>query len=113
GWHVVPNVNGHDPVAIAAALKASQAVTDKPSLICCKTVIGMGSPNKEGTHDVHGAPLGNDEIAATRAYIGWNHPPFEIPADVYAAWDAKDKGQKLEADWSAKFAAYREAFPQL
>jgi len=113
GWHVVPNVNGHDAAAIEAALQAAKKVTDKPSLICCKTVIGCGSPNKQGSHDCHGAPLGNDEIAAARAMIGWNHAPFEIPADVYAAWDAKAKGAAAEAEWSTKFAAYRAAFPEL
>ncbi len=113
GWHVVPNVNGHDAAAIEAALKAAQAVTDKPSLICCKTVIGLGSPNKAGGHDVHGAPLGTAEIEAARAYIGWNHPPFEIPADVYAAWDAKAKGAAAETEWNKKFDAYSAAHPQL
>ncbi|HWU85363.1 MAG TPA: transketolase [Rhodocyclaceae bacterium] len=113
GWHVVPNVNGHDAAAIEAALKAAQAVTDKPSLICCKTVIGLGSPNKAGGHDVHGAPLGAAEIEAARNYIGWHHPPFEVPADVYAAWDAKAKGAAAEAEWNARFAAYAAAHPQL
>ena len=113
GWHVVPAVDGHDAAAIEAALVAAKAVTDKPSLICCKTVIGLGAPNKQGSHDVHGAPLGNDEIAAARAFIGWNHPPFEIPADVYAAWDGKAKGQQQEGDWNARFAAYKNAFPAL
>ena len=112
GWHVIPGVDGHDAEAIEAALLSAKAVKDKPSLICCKTVIGMGSPNKQGGHDVHGAPLGADEIAAARAYIGWTHAPFEIPADVYAAWDAKAKGQQAEADWNAKFAAYRNAYPE-
>jgi len=113
GWHVVPNVNGHDSAAIEAALKAAQAVTDKPSIICCKTVIGLGSPNKAGGHDVHGAALGAAEIEATRAHIGWNHPPFEIPADVYAAWDAKAKGAAAEAEWNKRFDAYAAAHPQL
>jgi transketolase len=113
GWHVVPNVNGHDSVAIAAALKAAQAVTDKPSLICCKTVIGLGSPNKAGGHDVHGAPLGAAEIEAARKFIGWDHPPFEVPADVYAAWDAKAKGAAAEAEWNTRFAAYKAAHPEL
>ncbi|HJW23346.1 MAG TPA: transketolase [Rhodocyclaceae bacterium] len=112
GWHVIPNVDGHDAAAIEAALLAARSVTDKPSLICCKTVIGMGAPNKQGSHDVHGAPLGNDEIAAARAFIGWTHPPFEIPADIYAAWNAKEKGQRLEGDWNAKFDAYKKAFPE-
>ena len=112
GWHVVPGVDGHDPEAIEAALLAAKAVTDKPSLICCKTVIGLGAPNKQGSHDVHGAPLGADEIAATRAHIGWHHAPFEIPAEIYAAWDGKAKGLQAEADWNSRFAAYRNAFPE-
>jgi transketolase len=111
GWHVVRGVDGHDPAAIEAALKAAQAETGKPSLICCKTVIGLGSPNKAGTHDVHGAPLGDAEIAAARAHMGWSHGPFEIPAEVYAGWDAKAKGAAVEGDWNAKFAAYAKAFP--
>ena len=113
GWQVIPNVAGHDPEAIEQALRAARAETGKPTLICCKTVIGLGAPNKAGSHDVHGAPLGADEIAAARAAIGWNHAPFEIPADVYAAWDAKVKGAALESDWNARFAAYRAAFPEL
>ncbi|MBK9350847.1 MAG: transketolase [Sulfuritalea sp.] len=111
GWHVVPNVDGHNPAAINAAIEAAKTVTDKPSLICCKTVIGLGSPNKAGTHDVHGAPLGDAEIAAARAHIGWSHGPFEIPREVYAGWDAKQKGAANEGDWNAKFAAYATAFP--
>jgi transketolase len=111
GWHVIPNVEGHDPDALNAAIEAAKKVTDKPTLICCKTVIGAGSPNKEGTHDVHGAALGDAEIAATRANIGWNYPPFEIPAHVYKAWDAKEKGAAFEKAWNDKFAAYRSAFP--
>ncbi|WP_298621640.1 transketolase [uncultured Zoogloea sp.] len=113
GWHVVRDVQGHDPVAIEAALKAAQAETGKPSLICCKTIIGAGSPNKQDSHDVHGAPLGAAEIEAARAYIGWNHPPFEIPADVYEAWDARAKGAAFEADWNTRFAAYAAEFPEL
>jgi transketolase len=113
GWHVVANVNGHDPEAIEAAIQAAKAVTDKPSLICCKTVIGLGSPNKAGTHDVHGAALGDAEVAATRANIGWNFPPFEIPQEVYAAWDARKKGAVFEADWQQKFDDYAKAFPEL
>ncbi|MCK6373172.1 MAG: transketolase [Zoogloea sp.] len=113
GWHVVRDVQGHDPVAIEAALKAAQAETGRPSLICCKTIIGAGSPNKQDSHDVHGAPLGNAEIEAARAYIGWNHPPFEIPAEVYEAWDAKAKGAALEGDWNTRFAAYAAEFPEL
>ncbi len=111
GWHVVPNVDGHDPVAIDAAVQAAKAVTDKPSLICCKTVIGKGSPNKEGTHDVHGAALGDAEIAATRANLGWTHGPFEIPKDIYEGWDCRTKGQGLETLWNNKFAEYAAAFP--
>ncbi|MDP1734314.1 MAG: transketolase [Sulfuritalea sp.] len=111
GWHVVPNVDGHDPVALNAAINAAKAVTDKPSLICCKTVIGLGAPNKQGTHDVHGAPLGDAEIAAARANIGWPHPAFEIPQDVYAGWDAKKKGAEFEGGWNSRFAAYAKAFP--
>lgn len=111
GWHVVAQVDGHDSAAIEGALLAAQAVTDKPSLICCKTTIGMGAPNKQGSHDCHGAPLGKDEIAAARAYIGWPYAPFEIPADVYAAWDRKASGAAAEDDWNAKFVAYRLAFP--
>ncbi|HMV22044.1 MAG TPA: transketolase, partial [Rhodocyclaceae bacterium] len=112
GWHVVPGVDGHDPEAIEAALLAAKAVTDKPSLICCKTVIGLGAPNKQGSHDVHGAPLGADEIAATRAHIGWHHAPFEIPAEIYAAWDGKAKGLQAEAEWNSRFTTYRNAFPE-
>ncbi|MDX9707906.1 MAG: transketolase, partial [Azospira sp.] len=113
GWHVIPNVDGHDAAAIEAALKAAQAETEKPTLICCKTVIGLGSPNKAGSHDVHGAPLGADEIAAARAHIGWPHAPFEIPADVYAAWDGKARGAAAEAEWNQRFTAYAAAFPEL
>uniref|UniRef100_UPI0035AFDDFF transketolase n=1 Tax=Zoogloea sp. TaxID=49181 RepID=UPI0035AFDDFF len=113
GWHVVRDVQGHDPVEIEAALKAAQAETGKPSLICCKTLIGAGSPNKQDSHDVHGAPLGAAEIEATRAHIGWTHPAFEIPAEVYAAWDAKAKGAAAEAEWNTRFAAYAAEFPEL
>jgi transketolase len=112
GWHVIANVEGHDPVAIDAAIKEAKSVTDKPSMICCKTVIGAGSPNKEGTHDVHGAALGDAEVAATRAHIGWNYPPFEIPKHVYEAWDARTKGAGLEKLWNNNFAEYRSKFPE-
>ncbi len=112
GWHVIANVQGHDSDAIEAAIQAAKKVTDKPTLICCKTIIGAGSPNKQDSHDVHGAALGDAEVAATRAHIGWNYPPFEIPAHVYKAWDAKDKGAALEAEWNKKFAAYKAAFPK-
>ncbi len=110
GWHV-QSVDGHDSAAIQAAVDAAKKVTDKPSLICCKTIIGKGSPNKAGSHDCHGSALGEEEVAVTRAAIGWPHAPFEIPADVYAGWDATAKGAKLEADWNAKFDAYAKAFP--
>jgi transketolase len=111
GWHVIANVDGHDAEAVEQALLAAKAVTDKPSLICCKTTIGAGAPNKQGSHDCHGAPLGKDEIAAAREYIGWEHAPFEIPADVYAAWDRKADGAAIENEWNTRFAAYRAAFP--
>ncbi len=111
GWHVIA-VQGHNPAEIDAAIKAAKAMTDKPTLICCKTIIGAGSPNKEGTHDVHGAALGDAEIAATRANIGWNYPPFEIPKHVYEAWDARTKGAGLENLWNNKFAEYKKAYPK-
>ena len=112
GWHVVPGVDGHDSEAIKAAIEAARA-SDKPSLICCRTLIGKGSPNKEGTESCHGAPLGADEIALVRETIGWPHAPFEVPADVYAGWDAKEKGSKLEEEWEQRFEAYCEAYPEL
>lgn len=111
GWHVVSNVNGHDPEALHAAIETAKLITDKPTLICCKTVIGAGSPNKAGTHDVHGSPLGDVEIAATRPHIGWHFGPFEIPQEVYEAWDAKKKGAEWEADWNRKFEHYAKAYP--
>ena len=112
GWHVIPHVDGHDVNAVHAAIEASRKITDRPSLICCKTIIGRGSPNKAGSHDSHGAALGEKEVAATRQNIGWNHPPFEIPPDVYAGWDARSKGAAREAEWNGKFAAYSKAFPR-
>ena len=113
GWHVVRNVDGHNPDAIKAAIEAARKVTDKPSLLMCKTVIGFGSPNKAGTHDVHGAALGAAEVAATREALGWKYAAFEIPQDIYAEWDAKEAGQAKEAAWNDKFAAYARAFPEL
>ncbi|WP_438462647.1 transketolase [Marinomonas sp. PE14-40] len=113
GWHVIADVDGHDPVAIKAAIEEAQSVTDKPSMICCKTVIGFGSPNKSGSHDCHGAPLGDAEIAAAREFLNWEHAPFEIPADVYQGWDAKDNGASAESAWNDKFAAYQAAHPEL
>ena len=110
GWHV-QSVDGHDVAAIGNAIAAAKKVTDKPSLICCKTIIGKGSPNKSGSHDCHGSALGEAEVAATRAEIGWPHAPFVIPADVYAGWDATAKGAKAEGDWNAKFDAYAKAYP--
>jgi transketolase len=112
-WHVIPNVDGHDPAAVEAALVAAKKVSDKPSLICCKTIIGKGSPNKAGTHDVHGAALGDKEIAATREAIGWPYAPFEVPEQIYAAWDARKSGAELEASWNDRFAEYLKAHPQL
>ncbi|BEN89636.1 Transketolase 1 [Serratia marcescens] len=112
GWHVVRNVDGHNPDAIKAAIEEARKVTDKPSLLMCKTVIGFGSPNKAGTHDVHGAALGAAEVAATREALGWKYAAFEIPQDIYAQWDAKEAGQAKEAVWNDKFAAYAKAFPE-
>ncbi|ANQ86003.1 transketolase [Azoarcus olearius] len=113
GWQVIRDVQGHDPAEIEAAIQQARANTTQPTLICCKTVIGAGAPNKQGGHDVHGAPLGTTEIDACRAHIGWTHAPFEIPADVYAAWDARPAGASAEAGWNDKFAAYAAAFPEL
>ena len=112
GWHVI-SVDGHNPAEIQAAIDASKAETSRPSLICCKTVIGFGSPNKEGTHGCHGAPLGESEIIATREKLGWKHAAFEIPADIYAEWDANEAGAQAEAAWNEKFAAYQAAYPEL
>ena len=113
GWHVVPNVDGHNPDAIRAAIAAAQAETGKPSIICCKTLIGKGAATKEGSHKTHGAPLGAEEIAATRQHLGWPHAPFDIPAEIYAAWDATQKGEKLEAEWNTLFADYQTQYPEL
>jgi len=113
GWHVIADVDGHDPVAIKAAIAEAKSVTDKPSMICCKTVIGFGSPNKSGSHDCHGAPLGDAEIAAAREFLNWEHAPFEIPTDVYQGWDAKEDGASAESAWNDKFAAYQAAHPEL
>lgn len=113
GWHVIADVDGHDPHAIIKAVEMAKAMTDKPTMICCKTTIGFGSPNKAGTHACHGAALGQDEINLTKAALGWDHAAFEIPADVYAGWDAKAKGAKAEKEWNDKFAAYKSAYPEL
>ena len=113
GWHVIPKVDGHDAEAIKKAIADARAVTDKPSLICCKTIIGWGSPNKQGKEECHGAALGEEEVALVRKTIGWQYPPFEIPQEMYNAWDAKAKGAQLETDWNQKIAAYSQAHPEL
>ncbi len=113
GWHVIPNIDGHDGEAIKAAIEAAQAVTDKPSLLCCKTIIGWGSPNKQGKEECHGAPLGDDEIALVRQTINWPHAPFEVPDEVYKGWNAADKGEGLEQDWHALFVSYSREYPEL
>jgi transketolase len=113
GWHVIPKVDGHDPQAIKAAIDAGRAESAKPTLICCQTIIGKGSPNKQGKEDCHGAPLGDEEIALVRETIGWPHAPFEVPADIYAGWDAKTKGAAAEQSWQARLTAYRAAYPEL
>ncbi|MCF7978479.1 MAG: transketolase [Chromatiaceae bacterium] len=110
-WHVIPKVDGHDAEAVKAAIEQARAVTDKPTLICCQTIIGFGSPNKQGKEECHGAALGDDEIALTREALGWTYPPFEIPDAVYSGWDAKTRGAAAEAAWNDKFAAYKAAFP--
>ncbi|WP_191489493.1 transketolase [Pseudomonas sp. FEN] len=109
-WQVIRNVDGHDPEEIKTAIETARKST-QPTLICCKTTIGFGSPNKQGKEDCHGAPLGDAEIALTRAALKWNYGPFEIPADIYAEWDAKEAGRALEAEWDQRFAAYSAAFP--
>jgi transketolase len=113
GWHVVRDVDGHDADAVKRATEQARAVKDRPTLICCKTVIGYGAPNLCGSHDCHGAPLGEDEVAATRENIGWTWEPFVIPEDIYAGWSARDKGARLENEWEERFAAYRSAYPEL
>ena len=111
GWHVIDNVDGHDPQSISAAIEAAVAETGKPSLICCKTVIGFGAPNKQGTAATHGAPLGDEEIAAARDELGWDSPPFEIPDDVAAAWNGKAQGAGAERTWQETFAGYEAKYP--
>jgi len=113
GWHVIPAVDGHDPDALHMAIRNARAEPGKPTLICCKTVIGKGSPNKAGKEECHGAALGDEEIALTRKNIGWPHGPFEIPDDIYAGWDAKTSGAGLEEDWDAQFTNYEKAYPEL
>ncbi|MDQ5958981.1 MAG: transketolase, partial [Pseudomonadota bacterium] len=111
GWQVIPDVDGHNAEAIERAILDARADKARPTLICCKTTIGMGSPNKAGSHDVHGAPLGADEIAAARAHIGWTHAPFDIPSEVYGAWNGKPRGEVFETNWNRRFDAYQSAFP--
>ncbi|WP_421622042.1 transketolase [Alkalilimnicola ehrlichii] len=113
GWHVVRKVDGHDAESIKRAIDEARAVTDRPSLICCKTVIGFGAPNVCGTHGVHGAPLGDEEIQATREFLKWEHGPFEIPREIYRGWDARARGKRLEAAWHERLAAYRKAHPEM
>jgi transketolase len=113
GWHVVPKVDGHDSHAIHKAILAAQAITDKPSIICCKTVIGYGAPTLAGTAETHGAALGEAEVTATRKNINWPYPPFEIPTEIYQAWDARAKGDEQEKKWNTLFAAYQKKYPEL
>ena len=113
GWHVISDIDGHDPESIADAVKQAKSVTDRPSILCCKTVIGFGSPNKAGKESSHGAPLGEDEISLTRQQLGWDHLPFEIPEAVYREWSATEAGAELEQQWNIEFEKYRSAFPQL
>ncbi|MDE2304981.1 MAG: transketolase [Gammaproteobacteria bacterium] len=113
GWHVLRDVDGHDPQAIAGALAAARAIVDRPSLVCCRTVIGWGAPNKQGSASMHGEPVGVEEVAATRAHLGWTAPPFEVPADLRAAWDMREKGARAERDWRARWSAYETAHPAL
>ncbi len=113
GWQVIAAVDGHDVDAVDRAISAAKAVIDRPSLICCKTVIGKGAPNKAGSHDAHGAALGEKEVAATRAAIGWNHPPFEVPKSVYEGWDARARGAGFEREWNERFGAYEKQQPEL
>jgi transketolase len=113
GWHVVPHVDGHDGDAIAKAIESARAEKSRPSLICCKTIIGKGAPTRAGSAKAHGEALGDAEIAATRQAIGWNHAPFEVPQSVYRAWDAREKGSALESEWNRRFDAYAKAHPDL
>ncbi|WEM45043.1 transketolase (plasmid) [Photobacterium sp. DA100] len=113
GWHVIADVDGHNAEAIRKAILEAKAETDRPTLICCKTIIGFGSPNKSASHDCHGAPLGEDEVALVRENLGWDYAPFEIPADIYSEWDGKDAGKNAQAQWQNRFDAYQQAFPEL
>ncbi|MEH6783193.1 MAG: transketolase [Alcanivorax jadensis] len=113
GWQVIPNVNGHNAEEVQVAIENARANTDQPTLICCKTVIGFGSPNKQGKEESHGAALGEDEIALTRESLGWKHGPFEIPAEIKQAWDGSEKGAAAQSDWQQRFDAYKAAYPEL
>ena len=113
GWHVIPAVDGHNPEKLKVAIEEARSITDKPTLICCKTIIGWGSPNKQGSHDCHGAPLGAEEIALVREKLEWDAAPFEVPQDIYAGWDAKASGAEKEQAWNEKFDAYAAAYPEL
>ena len=113
GWHVIPRVDGHDADAISKAIAAARDEHERPTLICCQTIIGWGAPNKQGSQSMHGEAMGEAEVAATRRNLGWNHPPFEIPADIKAAWDCRPRGAKAEQDWQGRFAQYKAAFPDL
>lgn len=113
GWEVIPAVDGHDADAIAAAIAQARRNSDKPTLICCKTTIGFGSPNKAGKEECHGAPLGEEEVRLTRVQLGWNYGPFEIPEELYKEWDCREKGAAAEAEWNTRFAAYKAAHPEL
>lgn len=113
GWHVIEGVDGHDPEAVDAAVREAKSVTDKPSLLCCKTIIGFGSPNKANSHDCHGSALGADEVALVRERLQWPYAPFEIPGEIYAAWDATEKGAQVQQEWDALFADYAKQWPEL
>lgn len=113
GWHVIANVDGHNSESIHKAITEAKSITDRPSLICCKTIIGFGSPNKSASHDCHGAPLGTEEVALVRSNLGWEHPEFEIPQDIYNKWDRKEQGKADELNWQARFDTYQQAYPEL
>src|SRR5581483_2890244 len=112
GWQVVRNVNGHDPAEVRKALETARAQTAQPTLICCKTVIGFGAPNRQGTGKAHGAALGESEVALAREKLGWPYPPFEVPAEIYAGWDARSRGRQKQAAWNELLAGYAGRYPQ-